>query len=145
MLDLLYFTLNMLFLIPLLDNKDADAKLKKYSAVLILQYETEKSEQKLNMKYKKLFNDYQLGELEEEAQTEACFTCQILATVEAKSYRRNMQRRLGPLFNDDEADEDTNDLEQSDLTSHVEDEDEPPSQEEIAEVHVSQSVDFCIH
>ncbi|KAL9538348.1 hypothetical protein PS6_011580 [Mucor atramentarius] len=127
----------------LINNKDADAKLKNYSAALIRQFKTEKSKQKLNMEYRKLLNDYQLGELEEEAQTEARFTSRILTTVEAKAHRRNMQRRLDQLFNDDKTDEDTNDAGQRDLTSRLEDEEDPVSEEETGSVQASQSVSFA--
>lgn len=124
----------------IINNEDADVKLKNYSTALIRQLESEKSKQKLKMEYMKLLNDYQIGVLEEEAQTEARFTSRILTTVEAKPHRKNMQRRLDQLFNDDETDEDTNDAGQLDLTSRLEDE------EETGSLQVSQSVvDFCIH
>lgn len=92
------------------------------------------------MEYRKLLKDYRIGELEEEAQTEARFTSRILTTVEAKAHRKNMQRRLDQLFNDDEIDEDANDAGQLDSTSRLEDE------EETGVLQVSQSVvDFCIY
>lgn len=116
----------------IINNEDADAKLKNYSTDLIRQLETEKSKQKLNMEYRKLLNDYQIGELEEEAQTESRFTSRILTTVEAKAHRKNMQRRLDQLFNDDETDEDTNDAGQLDLTSRLEDEEETGSLQSLA-------------
>ncbi|KAI8640269.1 hypothetical protein BD408DRAFT_243462 [Parasitella parasitica] len=141
LMTVLYGTLHRI-----INNKDADAKLKNYGIALIRQFETENSKQKLNMEYRKLLNDYQLRELEEEAQTEARFTSRILTTVEAKAHRKNMQDRLDQLFNDDGTDEDTNDAGQSDLTSHSEDEDDPLCEEETANVQASQSVvDFCIH
>ncbi|KAI8087783.1 uncharacterized protein B0P05DRAFT_374210 [Gilbertella persicaria] len=130
----------------IINNKDADAKLKNYSTALIRQFKTEKSKQKLNMEYRKLLNDYRLGELEEKAQTEARFTSRILTTVEAKAHRKNMQRRLDQLFNDDETEEDTNDAGQLDLTNRLEYEEDPLSEEETADIQASQSVvDFCIH
>ncbi|KAG2198735.1 hypothetical protein INT47_005420, partial [Mucor saturninus] len=116
----------------IINNKDTDAKLKNYSTALIRQLETEKSKQKINMEYRKLLNDYQIGELEEEVQNNARFTSRILTTVEAKAHRKNMQRRLDQLFNDDETDEDINDAGQLDLTSSLEDEEETESLQSLA-------------
>lgn len=129
----------------IIKNEDVDVKLKSYSTALLRQLETEKSKQKLNVEYKKLLNDYQIGKLEEEAQTEARFTSRILTTTEAITQRKNMQRRLDQLFHDDETDEDANDAGQLNLTSLLENE-QDSGEEETANIQASQSVvDFLIH
>ncbi|KAI9279071.1 hypothetical protein BY458DRAFT_61203 [Sporodiniella umbellata] len=117
-----------------INHEVTNAELKKYSAALIRQFETEKSKQRLNIEYKKLFDDYQLRELEKEAQTEARFTSRILTTVEARYYRKNMQHRLDQQFSDDETDQNTNDLEQLDLTNRLKDDENPLIQEKVAQV-----------
>jgi hypothetical protein len=123
-------------------NKDGDEKLKIYSTSLIQQFETQKSKLKVKKEYKKHLDEYELEEIEEEAHSEARFTSRILTTVEAKTHRKNMQRRLDELDSDDE---DTSDG-QLDLTSRSEVEEDHLSEVEIAVVQASQSaVDFCIH
>ncbi|OBZ89730.1 hypothetical protein A0J61_02221 [Choanephora cucurbitarum] len=116
----------------IIKNENADAKLKCYSVALVRQFKTEKSKQRFNMEYRKLFNGYQVEKLEEEAQTEARVISRILTTVEAKAHRKNTQSRLDQLIKHDETDRYTDDNAHSDLESGSEDENDCPSEEETA-------------
>lgn len=134
-----FFTLLDGALHRIIDNKDVDPRLKIYSTALIRQHGNESYKKKLVIEYKKLYNEYQLGELEEEAQTEARFTSRILTTVEAKYHRKNMQSKLDNMFRNDEIDgeDNANNLEQLSMTSQL----DYDNEEEMAEAQVSHS--FC--
>ncbi|KAI8364528.1 hypothetical protein EDC96DRAFT_511019 [Choanephora cucurbitarum] len=121
----------------MINNKDIDDKLKCYSTGLLRQFKTEKSKQRLVMEYRKLLKHQQIGELEEEAQTEARFTSRILLTVEAKAHRKSMERRLYQLTDDDETNCDEINVGESDLGSFLEDKEDDFNKDEAADVQVN--------
>ncbi|KAL9540792.1 hypothetical protein MBANPS3_009487 [Mucor bainieri] len=86
----------------IVEHKDLDSKLKDYCAALIQQFKSEESKERFRKEYRKLYNEHQISELEEEADSEARITSRIITTVESRAHRENMQKRLDQWFNEDE-------------------------------------------
>lgn len=85
--------------------KDADTKLKNYSADLIKQFESSASKSKFKKEYKKAYTNFEVEEQEEQAEAQARVTSRILTTFQAKSHKDKMKKRLDNLFNESSDDE----------------------------------------
>lgn len=85
--------------------KDADIKLKNYSAALIEQFRSSDSKTRFTKEYTKAYTNFEVEEQEEQAEAQARVTSRILTTFQAKTHKNKMKERLNDLFNESSDDE----------------------------------------
>jgi hypothetical protein len=84
--------------------KDADIKLKNYSAALVRQFESSNSRNRFTKEYTKAYINFEVEEQEKQAEAQARVTSRILTTFQAKTHKDKMKKRLDDLFNEDSDD-----------------------------------------